>query len=154
MINSFDNAMRKARIADFNIIRVTSIVPPETPVILLQEDGAVLKGLGHMLPAVYEAIYSNTPGDIISAGVGIGVPRKSVGDSSGVIFTFSAHEPPDIVRSTLRDMVEEGMDEMRYIKDYEFKSAVASATVERGFVCAFSSAAFCDDHLSAIFDGV
>ena len=28
-INAFDNALRAARIADFNLLRVTSIVPPK-----------------------------------------------------------------------------------------------------------------------------
>src|SRR5690242_10646115 len=85
-LNAFDNAMRTARIADFNIIRVTSIVPPGVPVHIMS-DGPPLEGRGLMLPAVYASFGHDVGGVRIVAGVGIGVPKDSK-KKAGVIFAY------------------------------------------------------------------
>ena len=84
-LNAFDNAMRAARIADFNIIRVTSIVPPGVTTKLLKLDAPPIDGAGHMLPSVYETVITEKQGDVISAGVAVGVPAAN-SKNSGVIF--------------------------------------------------------------------
>ncbi len=73
-INAFDNALRAARVADFNLLKVTSIVPPATEVRQLDRLGQPISGLGRMLPTVYEVLHTKEPGELISVGVGIGVP--------------------------------------------------------------------------------
>lgn len=150
-LNAFDNAMRAAKIADFNIIRVTSIIPPGVPVNEMPSTAELIKGRGLMLPAVYEAIESEEEGAEISAGVAIGIPPVN-SQNAGVIFTYSAYDSEDVVRGTLRTMIEEGMSEMRLVPEYEFISAIASTTVGSVPTCVFATAAFCDPHLEPLFE--
>jgi arginine decarboxylase len=150
-LNAFDNAMRRARIADFNIIRVTSIVPPGCPVRVMDSSGPVLQGKGHMLPAVYSTLCSSVPGDVISAAVAVGIPLKN-DQNAGVIFTREGHCDEASNIASLRSMIDEGMHEMRLVPEYEFRYASASTTVVEGFTSVFAAASFCDEHLLRIFE--
>lgn len=150
-LNAFDNAMRKARIADFNILRVTSIVPPNLPVDILPE-GPIIHGRGRMLPAVYSSIESNIPGEIISAGIGIGLPEKN-SNYSGVIFTAEGRFNAKALENQLRQMITEGMKEMRLVPEYKFVSAISSTEVPVSgrWTSAFAAAPFVDCDLEEIF---
>jgi arginine decarboxylase len=151
-IVAFDSALRSAAIADFNLIRVTSIVPPRVSVYVLQSGLDSLSGEGCMLPAVYAVSYSSDPGRILSAGVGVGVPLDT--NQSGVIFTndgVSINEVNCIAR--LESMVEEGMTRLRGINAYEFRCASASTEVTEGgeWRAAVAAVCFADEHLWQYF---
>jgi len=81
-LNAFDRALMDAGAADLNFLRVTSILPPGARVIELP---AYPPGL--LMPAVYARIVSTRAGDRISAAIGVGISR----DSLGVIMEYTGH---------------------------------------------------------------
>jgi arginine decarboxylase len=67
-LNAFDNALLEAGIGDINLIKVSSIMPPNVKVV--EKLNPLPKGA--FLPVVYAAVSSSNPGAIISAAVGFG----------------------------------------------------------------------------------
>src|SRR2546428_965498 len=80
-LNAFDNALLAAGIGNLNLIKVSSILPPEVPVIDLPK----IK-LGALIPTAYAAVTSETPGEIIAAAVGYAVPDDPA--KNGVIMEY------------------------------------------------------------------
>ena len=80
-LNAFDNALLQAGIGNINLIKVSSILPPEVPVIELPK----IKP-GALIPTAYAAITSETPGQTIAAAVGYAVPDDPA--KNGVIMEF------------------------------------------------------------------
>src|SRR5512132_4412028 len=76
-LNAFDNALLAAGIGNINLIKVSSILPPEVPVIDLPK----IK-LGALIPTAYAAI----TGETVAAAVGYAVPDDPA--KSGVIMEF------------------------------------------------------------------
>jgi len=74
-LTSFELALRDARIAEFNIVRVSSIFPPGCKVISVQE------GLKQLTPGqiVYAVMYDNAtnePHRLVAASVGLAIPAN------------------------------------------------------------------------------
>jgi arginine decarboxylase len=74
-LTSFELALRDARIAEFNIVRVSSIFPPGCKVISIQE------GLKQLTPGqiVYAVMYDNAtnePHRLVAASVGLAIPAN------------------------------------------------------------------------------
>lgn len=74
-LTSFELALRDARIAEFNIVRVSSIFPPGCRVISIQE------GLKQLTPGqiVYAVMYDNAtnePHRLVAASVGLAIPAN------------------------------------------------------------------------------
>ena len=120
-LNAFDNALRAGRIGDVNLIRVSSIVPT----------GAVFAELpelpyGALVPTAYAEQVSSTPGQVISACIGVGWTHQG-----GVIMeAHGVDETAGEIEKRCRLMVEEGM-RVRGFVDYEVRFATAEHTVER-----------------------
>lgn len=121
-LTAFDNALLKAGIGHLNLIAVTSIFPV----------GARLSPLpqietGTLTPTVYAKMVSETPGEVVSACIGVGVT-----DRGGVL--MEAHGPwtaEEIEARTAR-MVEEGMRARGFGSgDYELHFATAEHRVDR-----------------------
>jgi len=74
-LTSFELALRDARIADFNVVRVSSIFPPGCRLISIQE------GLKQLTPGqiVYAVMYDNAtnePHRLVAASVGLAIPAN------------------------------------------------------------------------------
>ncbi len=80
-LNAFDNALLVAGIGNINLLKVSSILPPEVPVIDLPK----IK-LGALIPTAYAAMTSETPGETVAAAVGYAVPDDPA--KNGVIMEF------------------------------------------------------------------
>ena len=80
-LNAFDNALLAAGIGNINLIKVSSILPPEVPVIELPK----IKP-GAIVPTAYAAMTSETPGETVAAAVGYAVPDDPA--KNGVIMEF------------------------------------------------------------------
>ena len=80
-LNAFDNALLAAGIGNINLIKVSSILPPEVPVIDLPK----IKP-GALIPTAYAAMTSETPGETVAAAVGYAVPDDPA--KNGVIMEF------------------------------------------------------------------
>ena len=75
-LTSFELALSDARIAEFNLVRVSSIFPPGCKVIPIQE------GLATLSPGqvVYTVLYDNStnePHRLVAASVGLAIPADS-----------------------------------------------------------------------------
>jgi arginine decarboxylase len=76
-LTSFELALRDAHIAEFNIVRVSSIFPPGCKIISVQE------GLKQLSPGqiVYAVMYDNAtnePHRLVAASVGLAIPANKV----------------------------------------------------------------------------
>ena len=95
-LTAFDRALIAARVSDYNLIKISSILPPNCTF----NDDVMLSG-GALLPSAFCTRYSDKIGETISAAVAIGIPRKN--DDFGVIMKHSSLlnkiETEEIVRS-------------------------------------------------------
>src|SRR5262245_29162004 len=80
-LNAFDNALLAAGIGNINLIKVSSIVPPDVTIIDLPK----IKP-GAFVPTAYAAMTSEVPGETIAAAVGYALPDDP--GKNGVIMEF------------------------------------------------------------------
>ena len=72
---SFELALRSAGIASYNLISVSSILPPNCDIID-QSDGVKMLQPGQVVPVVLARSESKKPDILVSSGVGIAVPKN------------------------------------------------------------------------------
>ena len=99
-LNAFDNALLAAGIGNINLIKVSSILPPEVPVIELPK----IKP-GALIPTAYAAVTSETPGQTVAAAVGYAVPDDPA--KNGVIMEFHGVATRDEAEEQIRAMLDE-----------------------------------------------
>lgn len=80
-INAFDRALISAGISDYNLIKISSILPPNC----FQEESVFL-GKGSLLPTAYTYIHANDVGAKIAASVAVGIPADC--SDIGVIIKY------------------------------------------------------------------
>lgn len=93
---AFDRALRKAGIADYNHLRVSSIVPPGTEIV----EGSPVYPLGSLVPTVY----SRAQGEegIISACIALAIPKDK--RDNGVIFEVAGEFTKDVAEERAHSM--------------------------------------------------
>src|SRR2546427_6062128 len=99
-LNAFDNALLVAGIGNINLIKISSILPPDVPVIELPK----IK-LGALIPTAYAAMTSETPGETIAAAVGYAIPDDPA--KNGVIMEFHGPATREHAERTIEAMLEE-----------------------------------------------
>jgi arginine decarboxylase len=99
-LNAFDNALLAAGIGNINLIKVSSILPPEVPVIELPK----IKP-GALIPTAYAAMTSDVPGETVAAAVGYAVPDDPA--KNGVIMEFHGHATRAAAERQIELMLEE-----------------------------------------------
>lgn len=72
-LTSFEMALREAGIAQFNLVRVSSIFPPNCKIIE-KEDGLKLLQPGEIVFAVIAEMSTNEPGRRIASSIGVARP--------------------------------------------------------------------------------
>ncbi len=130
---AFDNALRKAGIADYNLLKVSSILPA---------GARAVKGVdlvkGSLLPCVY-AVAQGGPEGQVTAAVAVAVP--AVSDRVGVIMEWSGIAPPSEAVAKVEAMAREAMA-LRDTPVKEILTAWAqSPQVKDGFACAVAAVA-------------
>jgi len=98
-LTAFDKALLAAGIGNLNLLKVSSILPPGAK---LTEPLQVAPG--SLLPTAFGTITSDQPGEVIAAGVAVGIASE---DSYGVIMEFEGKCTQEEAERTLRAMVEE-----------------------------------------------
>lgn len=73
---SFEMALRDAGIAEFNLVKVTSIFPPRCKVISPEKGAKKLKP-GQILYVVLAESSTNEPNRLIAASIGLAVPKDA-----------------------------------------------------------------------------
>lgn len=121
-LTAFDNALLKGRIGNINLIRVSSILPPNT-----EFDPDLVLPPGSLVPTAYGSIVSDVPGEIIAAAVGVGISET---DEFGVIMEFSGKCTKEEAEKVIEKMVKEAF-ETRQKPLKEIKIAAVQHTVEK-----------------------
>ncbi|TYP95364.1 arginine decarboxylase [Fodinibius salinus] len=99
-LNAFDNALLNAGVGDTNLMRMSSILPPDAQ----QHDIADLDlPAGGFLPLAYAAIDSKRPGTVIASAVAVGIPEDD--EAPGVIMEFEDEDELLTVEQKARQMV-------------------------------------------------
>lgn len=73
-LTSFEEALRDAGIAKYNLVRVSSIFPPNCQIIPKEEGGELLKP-GQILFCVLAEMATNEPGRRIASSIGLALPK-------------------------------------------------------------------------------
>src|ERR1700677_4286736 len=71
---SFEMALRDAKIAEYNLVKVTSIFPPRCKVIPMAQGVKRLKA-GQILYVVLAESSTNEPNRLIAASIGVAIPK-------------------------------------------------------------------------------
>lgn len=101
---SFDNALINAGISNYNLLKVSSILPIgciEKKRVDLQE--------GSLLYTAYGSISSSHAGEVIATAVGIGIPADK--GKIGIIMEFEGKTDAKNAEIIVRKMIEESMNE-------------------------------------------
>ena len=129
---AFDNALIAAGISNYNLLRVSSILP-----IGCQRDDVIDKKEGSALLVAYGTISSNVAGQTIASAVGIGIPEDET--QVGVIMEYSGICDAGTAEETVREMVALAM-ENHGIPCKEIILSSADATVmEKNYASVISS---------------
>ncbi|MBI4561624.1 MAG: arginine decarboxylase, pyruvoyl-dependent [Candidatus Rokubacteria bacterium] len=99
-LNAFDNALLAAGIGNINLVKVSSIIPPDADIVALPR-----VKLGALVPAAYAAITGRVPGELISAAVGYALPQDRT--KAGVIMEYHDKVPQAEAERVIRQMLEE-----------------------------------------------
>ncbi len=97
-LTAFDHALLEAGIANINLVRISSIMPPGA-----QQDQDMVIAPGTLAPTAYGAICSDVPGTVISAAVGVGFSH----DTFGVIMEFAGECKKEEAESRISSMIKE-----------------------------------------------
>lgn len=100
-LNAFDRALLEAKAGNVNLVRVSSILPPGAT---YAEEIALPPGA--LVPVAYGALTSTIPGEIITAAVGVGIPKEGF----GVIMEYSGHLSKQEAEQIMRQMVAEAFE--------------------------------------------
>ena len=136
-LNAFDNALLAAGIGNINLIRVSSIVPPDVEIVHLPK----IKP-GALIPTAYAAVTSELPGQVIAAAVGYALPDDPA--KPGVIMEYHDVADRQTAERTIRRMLDEAF-RVRAETIREMRIFAAEHTVER-FGCAVAAVALLSDN--------
>lgn len=129
-LNAFDNALRDAGIADLNLIRLSSILPP-----CAKEIEYTKLPYGALVPTAYAEITNQTPENIISAAVAVAIPEDPT--YPGLIMEYSAIQRMSLTHKTVIEMAKRGMETRgREIK--QIRSIAIEHTI-KNCGCAFAA---------------
>ena len=115
-LTSFDQALLKAGMGNYNLVRVSSILP-----VGLIETNRISLPEGAPLHIAYASITSNNPGDCISSAVSVGIPIDK--SKIGVIMEHSA----PISEATCRQMAELMVIEAMNCRGYEIERIITTS---------------------------
>ena len=99
-LNAFDNALLAAGIGNVNLIKVSSIMPPDVDIVELPR----IKP-GALVPTAYAAMTSETPGETVAAAVGYALPEDRT--KAGVIMEFHDRADRATAERAIRAMLTE-----------------------------------------------
>ncbi len=128
-LNAFDIALLDAGIGNTNIVRLSSILPPNARLI-----EPVKFKLGELISVAYASKISSIKGEIIAAAIAVAIPKdKSL---NGLIMEHSGAGTAEEIENIVRDKARLGMEYRNY-EIAEIKSiSIEHTTVDIGAVFA------------------
>lgn len=135
---AFDAALDAAGVSGFNLIRLSSVIPPYADVSVVPGSEQIRGTMGDIAFCVYAAAYASTPGDEAWAGVAWALHGDH---SGGGLFVEHAAASESTVRSDL----DATLDAMSLVRGHRYARAgeiVSSAVCVDHPVCALVVAAY------------
>ena len=136
-LTSFDNALLNSNIANYNLVKVSSILPARAKRAELVdiEEGSILH-------TAYASLTTSKDNERIAATVAVGIPEDP--QKVGVIMEYSDYCSKELAEERIRAMVKEAMDSRGYsISKILCASADAVGNVSE-FVTVFAALAMWD----------
>ncbi len=106
-LNAFDSALIDAGVGNTNLMKMSSILPPNSKKI-----HPIKLPLGALVPLAYASKVSSVVDEVISAGVACAVPMDK--NKNGLIMEYSAAGHKAEIEKIVRHMAEEGMKNRGY----------------------------------------
>jgi arginine decarboxylase len=114
-ISAFDKALEKAGIHNFNLIQLSSVIPPETRIIERGRYRNSKSSVGDKIYVVLSTIISKQTGKEISAGLGWVQSKEG-----GIFFEYAGEFPVSICKET----IEIGLNEMMSIRKWDWDDSI------------------------------
>lgn len=131
-LNAFDRALNAAGVSDYNLVKISSILPPNC-----QREGKILLPKGLLLPTAMATIFSDIVGTRLSAAVAVAIPQNS--NDIGVIMEHSTHSAKKETEEQARTYACQAMND-RHIKIKDIVSISTECYVELAeYYCTFAS---------------
>lgn len=124
-LNAFDGALLDAGIGNTNLIKMSSIIPPRSRAIGIDQ---LRVPPGALVPTAYAAMESDIPGSIICAAIAAGWSDNE--DDPGLIMEYRAQGHREDAEAIVRSMTEEGL-KMRGWKLAHIESVSIQHRVEK-----------------------
>lgn len=137
-LSAFDAALHDAGVADFNLVRLSSVIPPGSRLTVGAAGDRVRGGFGDLLYAVYAAAWASEPG--AQAWAGLTWSRRKDGSGAGL---FVEHAAP--TREQLQTLLDETLADLGARRGHAFEKEeqlLSGATCERSPVCALVLASY------------
>lgn len=116
-INAFDRALISAGISDYNLIKISSILPPNC-----SQEASIILNKGSLLPTAYTYIHTNDVGMQIAASVAVGIPADC--NDIGVIIKYCGYASKKEAESFARSSATQAMNDRKI----NIKTIVSVAT--------------------------
>lgn len=104
---AFDSALRSAGVADHNLIRLSSIIPPGSTIDVCDSEDQLRGNFGDALYCVYAVAFATERGD--EAWSGIGWSRATDGSGRGLFVEHAGHAEEQVrtmIMASLTDMAD------------------------------------------------
>jgi len=128
-LTAFDGALLNAGIGNVNLLKVSSILPPQADYVQKLELPP-----GALVPTAFGTIVSKKPGEVIAAAIAVGLSNDTFGIIMELVGKFSQQEAEE----KIKDMVKESF-ELRKMELAEMKVSSAEHIVKR-IGCAIAAA--------------
>ncbi|MDR0685569.1 MAG: arginine decarboxylase, pyruvoyl-dependent [Spirochaetaceae bacterium] len=129
-LTSFDDALRKSNLGNYNLVKVSSILPMKA-----KRVDHVDVPEGSILFTAFASMTSRQAGEVISAAIAVGIPADKT--KAGVIMEFADSCAEFVAEKTVKAMVVEAMAKRKY-------------TIEE-ILCISTEAACVADQYSTVF---
>lgn len=106
-LNAFDGALISAGVGNTNLMKMSSILPPNCTRIK-----PIKLPLGALIPIAYGSKVSSVADEVVAAGVAVAIPKNK--NQNGLIMEYSARGHKEEVEKIVRGMAEEGMRRRKY----------------------------------------
>lgn len=120
-LTSFDNALYNSGISNYNLVKVSSILPAN-----MELNTSVDIVEGSVLFTAYSSKTAIRRNEIISAAVAVGIPKDA--EKVGVIMEFSGLCDKQEAEMKIISMVREAMS----LRNYEIKEIICQAVEAKG----------------------
>lgn len=133
-LTSFDDALLQTGVGNYNLIRVSSILPAGA---VRQKSVDIEEG--SQLHIAYAKISSCNLGEVISAAVSVGIPVNK--SNIGVIMELALYDKEKATVEKVEAMVKEAMENRRYEIEQIVTCSCEAITTENGYTTVFAGIA-------------